>query len=554
MTAELNQRLYKALTELAVVDQKALDDAYKEGGDLAEKLVGRDLVSDENLAKILADVVGVPLVRLEKVAVPEEMILNVVPEVVARRRKAVVFGRDKEGLKLAMCDPGNMELARFIAKKSGERVKIYYATPRDMEQAMAWYKRDLQQSFDDMLAEEIGKAKGETEAPITKIVDLLIEYAYGNRASDIHIEPEREKAAVRFRVDGVLHDVLRLPKAVHEQVVSKIKVASKLRTDERMSAQDGKMRAKVEAEELDIRVSIVPVVHGEKVVMRLLSAKARQFGLADLGMDEKEMAKVKEGFGRPYGMVLSTGPTGSGKTTTIYAILKILNSRDVNIATIEDPVEYDVEGVNQIQVNPKSNLTFASGLRAILRQDPNVIFVGEIRDKETADIAVNSAMTGHLVLSTLHTNDAATTLPRLLDMDIEPFLIASTVNVIVGQRLVRKICEKCRVSEGVEVEKLAKLFSKEELEKSWGKKRTIRVYRGKGCPVCQGTGYAGRAGVFEVLVVSDEVKKLIMERGNAGQIKKQAISEGMTTMLEDGLDKVQKGLTTIDEVLRATRE
>jgi len=545
-----NKQLAQALAELGVVEAGKLEAAAAEAeeGNLGEVLLERDLISDENLGRIAAGLAGKPLVRLTGVGQPGEEVLRIVPEVVARDQRVVVFEAGKEGIKLAMNDPRNTELAGFVAKKTGEKVGVYYATPRDLEQALTWYKQNLQQTFDEMLAEQVKLAKSEAdwEAPVAKMVDLLIEYAHGNRASDIHIEPEREEAVVRFRVDGALHDVLKLPASMHEQVVSKIKVASKLRTDERLSAQDGKMQAQVPGEELDIRVSVVPVVHGEKVVMRLLSSKARQFSLADLGMTEKDLGKVKEGFGRPYGMVLSTGPTGSGKTTTIYTILKILNVRDVNIATIEDPVEYDLEGINQIQVNPKTNLTFASGLRAILRQDPNVIFVGEIRDKETADIAVNSAMTGHMVLSTLHTNDAATTLPRLLDMDIEPFLVASTANVIVGQRLVRRICEKCRVSQELAAEEVAKFFP--------GKAEKMRVYKGKGCAVCRETGYTGRVGIFEVLVVTEKIKEMIMARIDAGQIKKQAVVEGMTTMMEDGLDKVEKGITTIEEVLRATRE
>lgn len=560
MTPYTNQQLAQTLSELGVIEKGKLEAVLGEAmeGDLGEKLLEKDLVTDENLGRIVAGLVGAPLVRLASVERPSEEVLRIVPEVVARAQRVVVFGIGKEGIKLAMNDPKNTELIGFVAKKTGEKLTVYYATPRDLEQAFSWYKQNLQGTFDEMLAEQIGRVKSEAdwEAPVAKMVDLLIEYAYGNRASDIHIEPERQEAMVRFRVDGVLHDVLKLPIGLHEQVVSKIKVASKLRTDERMSAQDGKMQVQVPGEELDIRVSVVPIVHGEKVVMRLLSSKARQFSLADLGMGEKDLQKIKNGFGRPYGMVLSTGPTGSGKTTTIYAILKILNRRNINIATIEDPVEYDIGGINQIQVNPKTNLTFASGLRAILRQDPNIIFVGEIRDMETADIAVNSAMTGHMVLSTLHTNDAATTLPRLIDMKIEPFLVASTVNVIVGQRLVRKICEKCRVSKEVQGSRfrIQDSILGELIEKYFGTGETVRVYEGKGCAVCRETGYAGRVGIFEVLEMTDKIKEMIMARSDAGRIRKQAVLEGMTTMMEDGLDKAQKGITTVEEVLRASRE
>lgn len=551
--------LYQTLAELQVIGQKELDEVWKNcqvnGADLGDTLVSKDLISDDNLGQLISDMIKIPLVRLSKEAEPSDEVLRLVPEVVAKKQQMMSFKQDKDGVSLAMVNPANKEVVEFLAKKTGQNIKVYLTTKREFNQAMGWYRKDLQQTFDEMLAEQVNKATSgsDWEAPVTKIVDLLIEYAYGNRASDIHIEPERSDSIVRFRIDGVLHDMLKLPKTLHEQVVSKIKVASRLRTDEKMSAQDGKTKANVSGEEVDIRISVVPVINGEKIVMRLLSSKTRQFGLADLGMGEADLKKVKNGFEKPYGMVLSTGPTGSGKTTTIYAILKILNVRDINIATIEDPVEYDVEGINQIQVNAKTNLTFANGLRAILRQDPNIIFVGEIRDAETADIAVNSAMTGHLVLSTLHTNDSATTLPRMMDMGIEPYLVASTINVIIGQRLVRKICERCRVSEESGVDDLVKYFPKELLAKCFGKKKAARVYQGKGCPVCQNTGYVGRLGLFEVLEVSDKIKELIMAREDASKIKKAAMSEGMTDMVEDGLNKVIAGMTTIEEVMRVTK-
>ncbi len=521
----------------------------------SEALEELDLISDENLGLLVADSLKFPLVVLSKVHIPRE-ILEIVPEVVAGRQKVLAFAKDQDGLKLAMVDPENSEIREFIAKKTGDRVLAYLATQKDFARAMALYKKDLQKTFDELLKDKVdqaGKAEG-SDVPITELVNLLIEYAYHNRASDIHIEPEEKVSLVRFRIDGVLHDVLRLPRNLHEQLMSRIKVVAKLRTDEHLSAQDGKMQATLPEETLDIRVSVVPTIKGEKAVMRLLSSRARQFTLTDLGMTEADLEKVKSGFQKSYGMVLSTGPTGSGKTTTIYAILKILNTRERNIATIEDPVEYDIEGINQIQVNPKTNLTFADGLRAILRQDPNIIFVGEIRDGETAGIAVNSAMTGHLVLSTLHTNDAATSLPRLVDMDIEPFLIASTVNVIVAQRLVRKICENCRVSQTVAAGELAKRLPAGLLEKHFGAKDEFRLYVGKGCPVCHNTGYRGRIGIFEVLVMDDHLKEAVCAKADANSLRSEALKSGMTTMLEDGLQKAVRGLTTIDEVIRATKE
>lgn len=554
-----NQDLYQALKELSIIDQKQLDQALEsskeKGSPLGEVLLEKDLVSDENLGKVIADLLGVPFVYLSTISIPSE-ILGIIPEVVAKKQKIVAFGKGKDGLKLAMADPRKSEIAEFVAKKIGEKVSSFYATERDIERTLGLYKKDLQKSFDELLKgalEEAGKVESK-EAPISKIVDLLLQYAYNNSASDVHIEPGEESSLIRFRIDGVLHDVLHFPKDIHDQVVTKIKVLSKLRTDEHLSAQDGKMQMKVEEEDLDIRVSIVPVVDGEKVVLRLLSSRHRQFSLNDLGMSENNLEIVKKGFSKPFGMVLATGPTGSGKTTTIYAILKILNTREKNIATIEDPVEYDIDGINQIQVNPKTNLTFADGLRSILRQDPDIVFVGEVRDQETAAIAINAAMTGHLVLSTLHTNDAATSLPRLLDMGVEPFLVASTVNVIIAQRLVRKICEKCRTSINLSAAELGKYFPENLVQKYFKSKKEVRVYQGKGCSICHDTGYLGRVGIFEVLEIGEPLRELITAKADADTLKKRGVEEGMLTMLEDGMDKIERGLTTIEEVIRVTKQ
>jgi len=328
-----------------------------------------------------------------------------------------------------------------------------------------------------------------------------------------------------------------------------------LRIDEHFSAQDGAIRFVKGKNNVDMRVSVIPVLDGEKITIRLLAEYVKGFTFSDLGVSGKDQEVFMSAAKKPFGMILVTGPTGSGKTTTLYALLKMLNNPAVNITTIEDPVEYDIEGVNQIQVDPKTNLTFAAGLRSILRQDPNIIMVGEIRDQETADIAINSAMTGHLVLSTLHTNDAPTALPRFLEMNIEPFLIASTVNIIIAQRLVRKICSQCIVSEQVSLEQLKNKFESATVEKYFDpSKKEVRIYHGKGCPVCGQTGYAGRIGVFEVLVITEPVRELIMKRANADQIRQQAVKEGMKTMIEDGIRKVLAGVTTIEEVLRATRE
>jgi len=383
---------------------------------------------------------------------------------------------------------------------------------------------------------------------VIKIVDGIIEHAYAMRASDIHMDPGPKKMRVRFRVDGMLEDVHQIPNAVQTEIISRIKILSGLRTDEHQAAQDGRFRYQPEpAVNIDIRVSIVPAYYGEDVVMRLLSDRAEEFTLESLGFSAENGKKIAHAISRPYGMILATGPTGSGKTTTLYTILKSLNTKNVSVITIEDPIEYAIEGIEQIQVNSRTGLTFANGLRSILRQDPNIIMVGEIRDAETAGIAVNTALTGHLVLSTLHTNDAATTLPRLLDMKIESYLIASTVSVAIGQRLVRKICAHCKQQKKMskaECENLRSLFLKEFF--SLGSP----VWYGKGCSWCNQSGYFGRIGVHEVLVPDNVIREAVLQKVSAGEIRKLAIAQGMVPMVEDGIGKVLAGLTTIEEIVR----
>lgn len=521
---------------------------------LQDALIEKDLVSDENLGLMIADALKIPFIVLSKTSISTETLMTI-PEKVARELKVIAFTKDQNGIKIAIADPTNTDFPQMLSKKTQQKISVYYATDSDIHNAFRIYRRDLQETFEGLIVKEVQAGDGivVSAAPAGKVVDMMIDYAYQDKASDIHIEPEEKDSLVRFRIDGILHDVLRLPKTLHDQVVTRIKVQSRLRTDEHLSPQDGKLRMKLPEENLDIRVSIIPIVEGEKAVLRLLSSHSRQFSLQDLGMNERDLKKVTNAYNKSYGMILSTGPTGSGKTTSIYSILKILNVREKNITTIEDPVEYRIKGVNQIQANPKTNLTFAAGLRSVLRQDPNIIFVGEIRDSETAGIAVNAALTGHLVLSTLHTNDAATALPRLTDMKIEPFLVASTVNAIIGQRLVRKICEMCKTSLTITQTDLAKNLPADILKKNFGTKQEVRVYQGKGCKVCHATGYVGRIGVFEVLEATKSIRKLIAEKNDSDVISQAAVSEGMTTMLDDGLQKALQGLTTIEEVLRVTR-
>lgn len=514
---------------------------------LQDAILNKKLLPDEKIGRLIADYLKIPFIQLSSINIAED-VGRIIPEKVARRNMAFAFERDKESVKVAMSDPSNTSFLDFIAKKTGLKTLAYYATEKDIETTIKLYKKVLQNVIDDLLKDGF-----QDEAPIIKILEEMIHTAYDDKVSDIHIEPQEDESLVRFRVDGVLQDVVKFPRELHDRVITRIKVLSNLRTDEHLSAQDGKMELKLEQENLDIRVSIIPIAEGEKVVMRLLSSKSREITLSDLGVNDSDLKKITKAFSKSYGMILSTGPTGSGKTTSIYAILKILNIRGKNITTIEDPVEYKIRGANQIQVNVKTNLTFANGLRSVLRQDPNIIFVGEIRDNETAGIAVNAALTGHLVLSTLHTNDAATAIPRLIDMKVEPFLVASTVSVIIAQRLVRKICDSCKEKVAYKYDDVVKHATKELVDKYLGNTADVTVYKGKGCKVCRSTGYSGRLGLFEVLEVTKNIRKLVSTKVDADIIETAAKEEGMRTMLEDGLEKVSKGMTTIEEVIRATK-
>jgi type IV pilus assembly protein PilB len=396
--------------------------------------------------------------------------------------------------------------------------------------------------------EELAQGAG---VSVINLVNCLIEEAHTARASDIHIDPVHGGLKVRYRVDGILRDACTLPPGIHDEVISRVKILCGLRTDEHQAAQDGRFRTQVHDVNVDIRVSVVPTYYGENAIMRLLAERGAEHTLDSLGFTPANRDKILDAVKKPHGMVLVTGPTGSGKTTTLYALVKILNSPDVSIITIEDPVEYSISGINQIPVNNRTGLTFATGLRSMLRQDPNIIMVGEIRDSETAALAVNAALTGHLLLSTLHTNDAATTLPRLLDMKVEPYLIASTVNISLAQRLVRRVCSQCakgRTMTEAERTHLAGMLPPDVL------KGKITLMKGKGCPECNGTGYAGRMGIHEVLVVDNAIREAVLMKASAAEIRKIALSRGMVSMLQDGFLKAAAGLTTIEEVLRVVHE
>jgi len=541
------------LTREQFLSAKKLADESKTT--IAKVLTEKDFITEEQLGHLIAEDLGVLFISLRKIVIADE-VLKIIPQLVAKTQKIIAFQQDKEGLRVAMADPKNLEMIEWLEKKTGNKIITYYATTRDINGALARYRAGFREHFEKLIKGQLAKATKGTkpeDAPIIRIVDSIVDYAYENRASDIHIEPRENKVVVRYRIDSILHDVIYLPAEFKEPIIMRIKVLARMRTDEHLAAQDGKFRKKFEEEYFDIRVSVVPIVEGEKVVMRILAGKSRALDIEDLGLNQRDLEVMRKVTGRSYGMILASGPTGSGKTTTLYAILQTVNTPEVNISTIEDPVEYAIDRINQIQVNSKTNLTFATGLRSIVRQDPDIIMVGEIRDEETASIAVNSAMTGHLVLSTLHTNNAATAFPRLSDMGVQPFLVASSINVVVAQRLVRKICISCRESYTISLDSLRKTLPEELIDcLSKGKKETkeLRFYRGKGCKECGFTGYQGRQGIFEVLEIEETIRNLIMQRANADVIEKQAIKNGMTRMIEDGVLKVIEGVTTVQEVMR----
>ena len=445
-------------------------------------------------------------------------------------------------------------------------VKPYVATEESIKKAIVeQYTRGLSFEVTEAL-KEAGSQYSTTfmpqavisgvmgQAPVARIVSTLLEYGIKVRASDIHIEPLENESRIRYRIDGILHEKLILPKKIHDAIVSRIKILGNMKIDEKRLPQDARFNFKIGQEELDLRLSTMPTAHGEKVVMRLLKKTGGVPDLPELGLRGKALHNLEENIKRPHGIILLCGPTGSGKTTTLYSILSKLNSSQVNILTLEDPVEYRIVGVNQVQINTQAGLTFASGLRSFLRQDPNIIMVGEIRDTETTDLAIQASLTGHLVFSTLHTNDSSGSLPRLLDMKAEPYLIASTVTCVVGQRVVRKICPTCRISKVPQKEIVEKM--KEVLGGlfDYEKNKNLKLFEGRGCKECNNTGYLGRIGIFEVLLISEKIAKMIIVRSRAQDIAKQAVSEGMITMRQDGILKVLEGITTVEEVLRVAEE
>lgn len=523
------------------------------------------IVPEEKIVEAKAKILGIPFISLANTSFSPQA-LNFIPRSVAERFSLIPFSFDEKAktLSVAMNDPVDLEATSFVRQKTGLILKIYAASSEEIQ-------KSIQQEYGQELAGEIGKAVEETEelskaktvdtqqlsqiikeAPIAKIVSTILEYAVTSRASDVHIEPQRDRVRVRYRIDGVLYDRLSLPKSVHDAVVSRIKILSAMKIDEHRAPQDGRFTFKAQ-EEVDLRISVIPTGNGEKIVMRLLRKSGGIPTLPELGLSGTALKNLETAILRPHGIIIVCGPTGSGKTTTLYAVLSKLNTVRVNILSLEDPIEYEITGVNQVQINPAVGLTFASGLRAFLRQDPNIILVGEIRDKETTDLALQAALTGHLVFSTLHTSNASGALPRLLDLGAEDFLLASTMNALVGQRIVRKICTHCKESYPPpppiieEMKKtLGKLFTKDEKE--------IKLFKGKGCSECADSGYFGRIGIFEVLLVSEKVAQYILEHADSATIEKEAVNQGMITMKQDGYLKVLQGVTTIEEVIRVAQE
>lgn len=514
--------------------------AEEHGSSFLEYLLLEELLSKEIINQALAESLNIPYLDLRSNLAKKEDILKI-PEETAVKMRIVFVKEDDKQVVIATDTPPQDELVIELDRLfPGKKVVVNFSSTEDIDAALVNYQKGLETRFEKIIENK------KQIAP--EIVDQIFSDALQLKASDIHCEPWSKEVVIRFRIDGVLHEAGRIPKEYYDTIVNRIKVQAKLRIDEHFSSQDGAIRHTTpDGESVDLRVSIIPTLDGEKIVIRVLSTYVRNLTLGNVGLSNELQDQIIKSSKKPFGMILVTGPTGSGKSTTLYSLLKVVNTRFVNITTIEDPVEYKIDGINQIQVNPQANLTFAKGLRAITRQDPNIILVGEIRDSETADIAVNAALTGHLLLSTFHANNAVTAIPRLIDMEIEPYLLSSTLELIIAQRLVRKICNSCKVSYTISPSDMKK-FGPEV--RSYFKDNNITLYRGNGCSVCSNTGFYGRVGVFEFLKVSQELQDLIPNRPSTNEIFNLARSQGFKTLFEDGVDKVKQGLTTIEELLR----
>lgn len=588
--------------ELLIKSGKATDEqltnAREQSGNskapLQDIVIKSNVINEKDLTKLYAEEIEVPFVELDPKAIKRE-VLKLIPERIANQYEVILYGVDETGAKLlAIANPDDVEAVNFLKKQLGEDIRVAMATKQNITACLDQYRGEISTELTKVmtpeeLAEDIDDNISEEDvaedSPIAQTVNLLIEYAVKAGSSDIHIEPRENYVSVRYRIDGVLKETNKLPKKVMSALVSRIKILSNLKIDERRAPQDGRFKISANGQIYALRVSTLPIVDGEKVVMRILNESSKALTLEELGYWGKSLEDIKDAITQPHGMILVTGPTGSGKSTSLFSILSMINNPSINISTVEDPVEYRVPGANQTQVNPIAGMTFANGLRALLRQDPNVIMVGEIRDGETAGLGVQAALTGHLVFSTLHTNNAATTLPRFLDMGIEPFLIASTVRAVVGQRLVRRLCMECREEVAPDAETLKRIteafhldavvmkyvhgLEQKALEGGVGKSnqgkqagdqlsttdtKINRIWKshGGGCNDCNKTGYKGRIGIYEVLRNSENIQKLIVANSTSELINQHAIKEGMVTMQVDGFIKALRGQTTIEEILRVT--
>lgn len=579
-----NTQLIEFLEDLSTVPKKELEKAKEEAEESGEGvgsiLVSHDVLDEDELRRIQAHVLGIPFVSLTDRDIKFET-LSVIPEPVARNHNIVAFDQTENELEVAMLDIDDLPAIDFVRKKTGKKIKPRLTDEESIREVLKQYQQSLDTEFSNIIEKESSELEtvaGEEEEemsaekleevaedlPVVRIVDTLLKHAILQGASDIHIEPMEEKVLVRYRIDGILHDAMELPPRAAQSVTARIKVLADLKLDEKRLPQDGRFKVDMEGEEVSLRVSIIPTQYGEKTVMRLLRQSSEGFTLSELGFHGASLDRVHWATKQSTGMILTTGPTGSGKTTTLYTILDILNTPEVNISTVEDPVEYQMDRINQTQVKPDIGFTFSEGLRALVRQDPDIIMVGEIRDSETASLAVNAALTGHLVFSTLHTNSAAGAIPRLLDMDAEAFLIASTVRVIIGQRLVRELCkskkeytlsdsELDRLSEEVDMDRVLETLKEENIidqQDSWSDISFYKAVESEGCP----DGFSGRVGIQEVLKITPSIKDLIMADETAEAIENQARDEGMITMAEDGIYKAAKGITTIEEVFRVVNE
>lgn len=555
--------------------EELIDAAQRRHLDIEEVVSQHKKIALELVYSQSAEAFGIEYRNLQSTTV-QPALLALLPETIVQTHHTVIFDEGEDGsLYVATRDPDDLQTINFIQKKTQKELQLFYTDTSSIRSLASQYHKTIEEAIQDATGAPIDEESytGITELnkiardlPVVKIVDILLEYAIYQSASDIHVEPTETEIHVRYRIDGVLYDVASFPASVQAPLIARIKVLSNLKIDEHRLPQDGRFKIEANNKKIAFRVSILPVYDGEKVVMRLLDESAKVLTFEQLGMQNTQSALFKRNIQKPNGIVLVTGPTGSGKTTTLYSALNILNTRQVNISTVEDPIEYRIPGVNQSQVSPKVGFTFAGGLRALLRQDPNIIMVGEIRDGETAEIAAHAAMTGHLVLSTLHTNDAVGSIPRLVEMGVPRYLIGSTVNLVLAQRLVRKICDDCKITIDVDKEFIKKIESQfafqdildtlarfGEIEKE-ANLHDIHFYKGKGCAECGNRGYKGRVGVYELFEITDDMAELIMEETPQEELTQAAIDAGMMTMVQDGFIKAKRGLTTIDEVLRVTKE